>query len=82
MNDVADPLIDYAEFVAGFHRSQRGNLSRQWNGDTLTVFWRQGAYRYCIFNPEETRYCNAEFQTEDDALVALAKEVMAVLKPI
>ncbi len=68
---------EFAEFVVGFRMSARGNLSRQYDGNTITVFKHRGKYVWCIRNSEEdeTTYSTDQYDTENDAMMALADQL-------
>jgi len=64
------------EFESGFMRSRRGNLWRQWEGMTLTVFERHGCYRWCIARANgNARFSPCAFDYEEEALRSLAAEM-------
>lgn len=58
-----------------WRRSARGNLVRQFDGSTLTVFKRRGEWWWCIATgeEEETKFSPQGYETEEDALYALAE---------
>ena len=75
------PEAAIAEFAAGFHRSVQGNLSRIYNGDTVTVFKHRGCYGWCIYHPEEdyTEYSRETCESQETALIELARELLVFL---
>jgi hypothetical protein len=64
-----------ANFEAGFRRSNRtGNLWRSFEGMTLSVFKRDGLYRWCIANGEGTRFSESSYESEGEAVGSLWSE--------
>jgi hypothetical protein len=54
---------------ADWRRSKRGNLWREWDGMTVTIFHRNGRYFWCIADGgEERRFSLGGFEIEDDAM--------------
>ena len=79
-----DPVIEAAlaerqEFTDGrnWQRSRKGNLWRTWEGLTVTIYYRQGRYRYSISNDllPELRFSEASYGDEQEAIEALADEL-------
>lgn len=69
-------VVARAEFKAGFKRSKKGNLWREYEGLNLSVFQRQeGGYDYSIADEYGPRYSQCEWETELEALNALAREL-------
>jgi hypothetical protein len=70
-------------FVAGFQRSQRGNLWRHWAGGDcgqliLTVFLRRdGFYYYVIADGGRPAFSTRGYGTEQEAVEALWQELSA-----
>lgn len=66
-----------AEFAAGFARSRKGNLWRTWLGPTVTVFRKSaGGYGWCVAGEGGgTRFSNAAYDLEAEAVAALASAV-------
>jgi hypothetical protein len=62
----------YVEFEGPFKRSTRGNLWRHYDGRILTVFSRGERYCWSIKNGDETSYSPESYETEEDAMSALA----------
>jgi hypothetical protein len=63
------------EFEAGFRRNLRGNLSRSWEGKTVTVFRRDGSekFRWSIADSNEpVTYSRCAYDCEADALSGMA----------
>lgn len=59
-------------FIDGFRRSRKGNLWREYDGETLTVFPSvDGGYVYCRVGPDGKRYSTRDYETEEEALWAL-----------
>lgn len=68
----------FEEFAAGFKRSKKQNLWREYHGETLTVFQRptDGSFGWCIADGQSSpRFSPGGFQDEDDALLSLWREV-------
>lgn len=65
------------EFEQGFKRSKRGNLWRNWEGMTLTVFARDdGRFGWCIVDAEgDKRFSRGSYESEEDAVGGLAGEL-------
>lgn len=65
------------QFIAGFHRNQNRNLTREYEGKTVTVFRRPGgwSYRWCIGWSWENKKFSSDYATERDALDAVAAEL-------
>jgi hypothetical protein len=61
----------WEDFLIGFRRSRRGNLWRDWQGATLTVFPRGGAFCWCFCDREGPRYSPERYGTETEAVRAL-----------
>jgi hypothetical protein len=77
-----DPELDAAlaereAFEVGFKRSRRGNLWRNWEGMTLTVFARDdGRFGWCIVDAEgDKRFSRKAYEDEEWAIGALWDEV-------
>jgi hypothetical protein len=71
---VATPnLSDFDLFRMGFRLSQRGNLWREFEGRTLTVFARKDGdgYMWCVVSPEHKEYSDETFDTQDEAITDL-----------
>lgn len=64
------------QFVQGFRRSRKGNLWRDWDGVTCTVFARMGRYVWCVADEAEVTYSRERFETEEEALWDLASEMV------
>lgn len=82
--EALERLVAYrcCAFKAGFRRSIRGNLWRNWSEVqvdgrkvvvTLTIYangW--GRYGFCVANEAGPRFSGACYETEEEALEALA----------
>lgn len=64
---------DEFESPTKWHRSSRGNLCRQWDGLTLTVFSRGGGFGWSYKDEDEgeLRYSKTMYECEEDAMMAL-----------
>jgi hypothetical protein len=65
----------FDDFATGFKRSRRGNLWCRWRGETLTVFRRQGTYRWSAADGERVVYSQGGWAGEDEALAGLWEAV-------
>jgi hypothetical protein len=76
MNDrQLDILID-EDRPKVWKRSRKGNLYRRLNDLTLTVFrLDSGAYGWAIATPDEVRFSDGHFDSEDGALKDVCREV-------
>lgn len=67
---------------SAWQRNIRGNISRTWEGNRVTVFFRQRRHWYCINHSDpniEPEYSTESYASEDDAIFALAQAVVAEL---
>src|SRR4051812_13060872 len=66
-------LAARAEFAAGFRRSRKGNLTREWEGLRLTIFRRKGdgCFGWSVADEEGPRFSPGGYETEEEALLAL-----------
>lgn len=79
----SDPFIEAAlaacaefESPSAWGRSTKGNLCRQWDGVTLTIFKRDDeCFGWCIADGEETRYSSGKFDSEEEAMGSLGEAV-------
>jgi hypothetical protein len=73
--EVQMALARIADFEspAAWRRSAKGNLWREWEDKTVTIFQRKGLFHWCVADGEETRYSREEYETEDDARMALCE---------
>ncbi|MBL9164450.1 MAG: hypothetical protein JNL18_17115 [Planctomycetaceae bacterium] len=61
-----------SEFAASFRRSKRGNLYREFEGTTLTVFSRpDGRFSWCIAEADNSQHYGSNYETEEDAMDGL-----------
>jgi hypothetical protein len=65
----------FDEFAAGFQRSRKGNLWCRWRGETLTVFWCKGTYRWSVADGERVVYSQGGWASESEALAGLWEAV-------
>ena len=66
---LADALAEREAFERGFRRSRRGNLWRQHDGKTLTVYRRpDGLFGYAIAGDGGPAYSRAGYADEDTAV--------------
>lgn len=73
-DQLADAIGRRREFIDGFRRNHRGNLSRRWNGMILTVFKQpEGTYSWCMAKGGDTVFGPCFF-TETQALSSLWRE--------
>lgn len=67
--DDGDDRVRSLAFFAGFKRSKKGNLSRQWEGRSLTVFRRKdGTFAWCIADDDGPTYSEGTFEDEREAI--------------
>ena len=67
--------IDAFVNATAWKRSARGNWYCEWEGKTLTVFSREGMFRWCIVDADGKRFSRQDYEEENDAKVALAEEL-------
>ena len=61
---------------ADWRRSKRGNQWRFWEGKNVTVFSRTDEfYGWSIVDDEEKRFSRGGYETEDEAMYALAESL-------
>ena len=75
-----DALVDEYfrdNFRGGFRRSRKGNLWRDFEGVTVTIFERNDGlgYGYCIANYQGKRFSQTPYSTEDAVMRAVEREV-------
>lgn len=74
-----DALVDEYfrdNFRGGFCRSRKGNLWRDYQGVTVTVFARDdGFWGYCIASGERKRYSQTPYENEEGAMAALTAQL-------
>lgn len=68
---------DRQVFVEGFRRSKRGNLWREYDGLTVTIFQRgpDWEFGWCISGRSGPRYSRRSFASEESAVDAVAEEL-------
>ena len=68
------------QFAAGFKRSKKGNLWRNYEGLTVVIFRRQGddwfSWSITDTDDEGPRFSPRPFDTEADAMDALCDELL------
>lgn len=69
---------DLEAFEAGFQRSKKGNLWQIYEGETLTVFERNGSYGWSVAGADGPQYSARKWDSEDAALEALFNEISKV----
>lgn len=70
----ARALREFCE-LRHWRRSMRGNLTRVFDGLTLTVFKRRGEWHWCVAG-EETTFSPYGYECEYDAMYALAERTV------
>ena len=84
MRPRPDPEAEYvdqilaarAEFEAGFKRSKRRNLWRQWQGLNVTIYRRlDDYYGWAVVGPEGKEFSSYGYESEEDALIALCDKL-------
>ena len=77
-----DALVDEyfrGNFRGGFCRSRKGNLWRDFEGVTVTIFARDdGFYGWCIAGHQGKRFSHNGYETEDHAMAALTDQLGVV----
>jgi hypothetical protein len=70
-------LAARSEFEAGFKRSKKGNLWREFHGLIVTVFRAKDTerFRWSISDPEGVRFSDCSYESESDALSAVESEL-------
>jgi hypothetical protein len=69
-------MAAWREFEAGFRRSQKGNLCRQFEGLTVTVFRRpDDTFGWCIADGDDVRFSPGGYEDEGSAMYALGEEL-------
>jgi hypothetical protein len=67
-----------SEFAAGFRRSRRGNLWREYDDAVVTVFGTDDEqFGWCIARDGQTQFSKSRFETEDEAIDSLWSELTA-----
>lgn len=80
---IRDPEIESAiaerdEFadIAEWQRSKKGNLWRHFDGMTVTIYHRNDDFfGWCVADEYGTRFSRGGYETEIDAMDALAAEL-------
>ena len=69
-------IAELEEFMnpAAWHRTKAGNLSREWEGMTVTVFLNRREYGWVIKDEEdEKQFSKTRYEAEEDAMYGLAE---------
>ncbi len=62
------------ENPSAWRRSNKGNVWREWDGVTITIFRRQdGRWGWCIADEDGPRYSTGGYETQADARTALGE---------
>jgi hypothetical protein len=76
-----EPPEEVKAFMAGFHKTIRGNLHRFWNGYSLTVFRHYHGFKYAIGQPgAKTYFSRVLWRTEEEVLRVLAFDIKEMAK--
>lgn len=77
--EVAYAIAAWADFenLTTWRRSRKGNLWREWDGLTVSIFYRNRRYHWSIADGEETRFSKGMYADEQEAMDALG-EVLGV----
>lgn len=67
---------EYVSEILKWPRSAKGNLWHRFNSGCVTIFHRDGHYRYCIKEVDESPIYSGNFDSEQDAAIALAEELL------
>lgn len=77
------PSIDAAmavwrefELPAAWQRSRKGNLWREWQGITLSIFPQRGGFGWCVADEDGPRYSPVAYETEQYAMSALGDAIL------
>jgi hypothetical protein len=63
-----------AAFLASFRKSMKGNYWREFRGETLTAFFREGYWHWCVAGPAGRKeFSMGVFDSEKSALRSLAR---------
>jgi len=62
--------------LTNWRRTSKGSLIREYEGERLTVFWRQGKYCWCIDDGDGPRFSRDRFDTEAAALASLSETLV------
>jgi hypothetical protein len=74
-NEIVNPddLWEIFAEPAAWKRSKRGNLWRNYQGKTVTIFGRDdGYFAWSISDKDGTRFSRGGYEDEDEAMGALA----------
>jgi hypothetical protein len=81
--EIKDALEIRSQFMEGWNRSARGNLTREWDNKTLTIFKRGAGYSWSISRADEVvieglaeriRFAKQGYESESLAMSALWSE--------
>ncbi len=56
-----------------WQRSRKGNLWREWDGVTLTIYRRGRFFKYCVADGDNKRYSARAYKTEKEAMTELGE---------
>ena len=75
---IETALAARAEFddPTRWRRSKRGNLWRQWENQTVTVFAREGGWWWCVADEEQRRFSRRGYASIAWAKTALAENLL------
>lgn len=72
--DYVDRMMEIIRFKREFNRSRKGNLTRHFEGLSVTVFRRDtGRFDYSVSDGYGTRFSDFGYESESEALHALAR---------
>ena len=75
IHSVSD-LQGQHSFTAGFRRTRKGGLARDFDGQLLTVFRRpDDLFKYCISGEDGRKFSEGTYDEEGDAICALFEVV-------
>lgn len=74
MQAIANQIEDFLN-LAAWRRNVRGSLTRRWGDESVAVFFKWGSYRWVICGEPGT-FSPKGYETEDDAIVELARELL------
>jgi hypothetical protein len=76
--EVEAALAEWAQFEnrTNWHSTHKGNLTRQWDGSTLTVFMKRNRrFAWSSNYEDEVRYSANTFETVEEAIESLGWEL-------
>jgi hypothetical protein len=75
---IEDQLAAWAEFEEpdAWRRSKKGNVWREWDEKTVTIFrHRNGGFAWCINDGDESHFSQGSYEDEEQARTALGESL-------